>query len=252
MLIDTHAHVNDERLLPFAADIHDGLKAAGIEKVIVAGYDRASSERAVELSREYPAYYSSVGIHPHDSRLAAADDYALFEALSADPKCVAIGETGLDYYYDLSERETQKRVFAEHIELAYSLKKPIIIHVRDAYGDALKLLKDNSGLLTYGGVMHCFGGSAETMREFVKLGLYIAFGGAVTFKNFAKADVVKAVLAERLLLETDCPYMTPVPFRGKDNRPEYIGLVRDKIQEWRQDICVEEVTYKNAKTLFNI
>ena len=100
--------------------------------------------------------------------------------------------------------------------------------------------------------MHCFGGSAEVMREAVGLGLYIAFGGAVTFKNFAKSDVVMAVPAERLLLETDCPYMTPVPFRGKDNRPEYIGLVRDKIQEWRQDIDVEEVTCKNAKTLFNI
>lgn len=252
MLIDTHAHVNDERLMPFAADIHDGLKDAGIEKVVVAGYDRASSERAVLLSREYPAYYASVGIHPHDSDSASADYYALFGKLAADPKCVAIGEIGLDYYYDLSEREIQKKVFAEQIELAYSLKKPIIIHVRDAYGDALKILRDSSKLLAYGGVMHCFGGSAEVMREAVGLGLYIAFGGAVTFKNFAKSDVVRAVPAERLLLETDCPYMTPVPFRGKDNRPEYIGLVRDKIQEWRQDIDVEEVTCKNAKTLFNI
>ena len=252
MLIDTHAHVNDERLLPFAADIHDGLHAAGIEKAVVVGFDRDSSKDAVRLADSYEAYYASVGIHPHDSDSASNGDYALFEELAKQPKCVAIGEIGLDYYYDLSDRETQKRVFAEQIELAYSLKKPIIVHVRDAYGDALSILKGYASRLAYSGVMHCYSGSAESMREFVRLGLYIAFGGAVTFKNFSKSDVVRAVPAERLLLETDCPYMTPVPFRGKDNRPEYIGLVRDKIQEWRQDICVEEVTYKNAKILFNI
>ena len=165
---------------------------------------------------------------------------------------MAIGEIGLDYYYDLSDRDVQKRVFHEQIELAHSLKKPMIFHIRDAYGDALQILKEHRGDLEYGGVMHCYGGSTEMMREFVKLGLHIAFGGAVTFKSFGKAEVVKAVPADRLLLETDCPYMTPVPFRGKDNIPEYIAFVRDKIQEWRTDISVEEVTSENARTLFKL
>lgn len=252
MLIDTHAHINDERLLPLAADIHAGLPEKGIESLVVVGYDCPSSETAAALAAEYPRYYASVGIHPHDADSATKEDYEYFERVSAFDKVVAIGEIGLDYYYDLSDREAQKRVFAEQIELGHALKKPMIFHVRDAYGDALKILKDNASKLEYGGVMHCYGGSGEMMREFIKLGLHIAFGGAVTFKNFSKADVVKAVPRGRLLLETDCPYMTPVPYRGKTNLPEYILLVRDKIQEWREDISVEETTYKNAKELFNI
>lgn len=252
MLIDTHAHINDERLLPRAAEIHESMPEKGIESLIVVGYERPSSESAVELSLKYPRFYAAVGIHPHDSKTASIEDYDRFKELSELLKTVAIGEIGLDYYYDLSDRDVQKRVFHEQIELAHSLKKPMIFHIRDAYGDALQILKEHRGDLEYGGVMHCYGGSTEMMREFVKLGLHIAFGGAVTFKNFGKAEVVKAVPADRLLLETDCPYMTPVPFRGKDNIPEYIAFVRDKIQEWRTDISVEEVTSENARTLFKL
>ena len=252
MLIDTHAHINDERLLPKAAEIHATLGEKGLESVVVVGYDRPSSECAVALSAEYERFYAAVGIHPHDSKSASAEDYDRFTDLCKLQKTVAFGEIGLDYYYDLSDRAIQQKVFREQIELAHFLKKPMIFHVRDAYGDALKILKENAANLEYGGVMHCFGGSAEMMREFVKLGLHIAFGGAVTFKNFGKADVVKAVPKDRLLLETDCPYMTPVPYRGKDNLPEYIGLVRDKIQEWREDEDVEKITSENAVKLFNL
>ena len=252
MLIDTHAHINDDRLLPRAAEIHAGLAEKGLESLIVVGYDRESSECAVRLSTEFKHYFAAVGVHPHDAKSVKEEDYLRFEELSRLPKTVAIGEIGLDYYYDLSDREVQKRVFRRQIELAHSLKKPMIFHVRDAYGDALSILKEERGKLEYGGVMHCFGGSAEMMKEFVGLGLYIAFGGAVTFKNFGKADVVRQVPAERLLIETDCPYMTPVPHRGKENLPEYISLVKDKIQEWREDILVAETTTENARRLFKI
>ncbi|MBO7155848.1 MAG: TatD family hydrolase, partial [Clostridia bacterium] len=183
---------------------------------------------------------------------ATQEDYLYFEKVSTKKKVLAIGEIGLDFYYDLSDRDVQKRVFIEQLELANALKLPVVMHVRDAYGLAYEILKEHNALLNNGGIMHCYAGSLEMLPQFMDLGLHVSFGGVVTFKNFGKAEVVKAVPQDRLLLETDCPYMTPVPFRGKTNMPEYVSLVRDKIQEWRDDINVEEVTTRNAKRFFNI
>ncbi|MBQ8178518.1 MAG: TatD family hydrolase [Clostridia bacterium] len=252
MLIDTHAHLNDERLLPIAADIVSTMQAKGLESIINVGYDRESSEKAVSLAHAYDPLYAVVGVHPHDAKSATKDDYLYFEKVSTDPKVVAIGEIGLDFYYDLSDRDVQKKVFVEQLELAHSLKLPVVMHVREAYGLALEILKENARFLEYGGVMHCYAGSKELLRDFVDLGLHASFGGVITFKNFAKQEVVKSCPADRLLLETDCPYMTPVPFRGKTNMPEYVALVRDKIQEWRPDLDVESITTQNAKRLFKI
>ena len=252
MLIDTHAHLNDERLRPLISEIMGSMQEKGLGAIINVGYDRPSSELALNQAKEYDNLYAVVGIHPHDAKAQTADDYLFFERASADKKVVAIGEIGLDFYYDLSDRDVQKRVFIEQLELAHSLKLPVVMHVRDAYGLALEILKENKRFLEYSGVMHCYAGSKELLKDFVDLGLYASFGGVTTFKNFGKADVVKSCPKDRLLLETDCPYMTPVPYRGKTNLPEYVTLVRDKIQEWRDDVDVESITTQNARRLFNI
>ena len=252
MIIDTHAHLNDERLSPLIGEIMGTMQTKGLGAIINVGYDRPSSELALAQAREYDNLYAVVGIHPHDAKAQTGDDYTYFESVSKDKKVVAIGEIGLDLYYDLSDREVQKRVFIEQLELAHSLQLPVVMHVRDAYGLALEILKENKRFLEHSGVMHCYAGSKELLKEFVDLGLYASFGGVTTFKNFGKAEVVKYCPADRLLLETDCPYMTPVPYRGKTNMPEYITLVRDKIQEWRDDIDVENVTTQNARRLFKI
>lgn len=252
MIIDTHAHLNDERLVPLAQEIMGTMQEKGLGAIINVGYDRPSSELALKQAREYENLYAVVGIHPHDAKAQTQDDYRYFESVSQDKKVVAIGEIGLDFYYDLSDRDVQKRVFIEQLELAHALKLPVVMHVRDAYGLALEILKENKRFLEYSGVMHCYAGSKELLKEFVDLGLYASFGGVTTFKNFGKAEVVKYCPSDRLLLETDCPYMTPVPYRGKTNMPEYITLVRDKIQEWRDDVDVESVTTRNARSLFKI
>ena len=252
MIIDTHAHLNDERLVPLAQEIMGTMQEKGLGAIINVGYDRPSSELALKQAREYENLYAVVGIHPHDAKAQTQDDYRYFESVSQDKKVVAIGEIGLDFYYDLSDRDVQKRVFVEQLELAHALKLPVVMHVRDAYGLALEILKENKRFLEYSGVMHCYAGSKELLKEFVDLGLYASFGGVTTFKNFGKSEVVKYCPSDRLLLETDCPYMTPVPYRGKTNMPEYITLVRDKIQEWRDDVDVESVTTRNARSLFKI
>lgn len=253
MIIDSHAHLNDEKLFPLAEEIHAGLEKNGLSAVVNVGYDEESCLKCVALAEQYRKFYAVVGMHPHDSRLADNAFYDLLTRLSEGKKVLAIGEIGLDYYYDLSPRETQKKVFLEQLELARALKKPVVIHLRDAYGDMYKLLKENRPLSEYGFLLHCYSGSKEMLAEFAKMGAYFSFGGAVTFKNAVdKPDVVRSAPTDRLLLETDCPYMTPVPFRGKPNRPEYIVYTAEKIASFlgkdREEI--EDITLKNTKEFF--
>lgn len=252
MLIDTHAHLNDPDLLPLAGEIAALRAERGPDVIVNIGYDTPSSIVAADLANRYDGFYAVVGIHPHDSKSATAEDYRTLSKLASDPKVRAYGEIGLDYHYDLSDRETQKRVFAEQLELADSLRLPVVLHIREAHGDAVKILKDNRRYLSRGGIVHCYSGSKELIREYLEYGFYFSFGGAVTFRNFGKADVVLAVPRDRLLLETDCPYMTPVPYRGKTNMPEYIRFVRDKIQEWIPEEDVETLTANNAKMIYGI
>jgi hydrolase, TatD family len=250
MLIDTHAHINDPRLLPEAERIYSNLEKDGLSAAINIGYDRPSSEVCLDLANKFEKFYAVLGVHPHDSRLATKEDYDFFAKNASDPKVVAIGETGLDYYYDHSERETQKKVFIEHLELADSLKLPVVIHLRDAYQDMLSIFKEKKSLLNSGVVLHCYSGSVETLREFLKFDdIYFSYGGAITFKNTNKKEVVLATPRDRVLLETDCPYMTPAPHRGETNYPAYINLVRDKMREWI-DGDIDEITTENAKRLF--
>jgi TatD DNase family protein len=252
MYIDTHTHLQDERYNGEGPDIASGLKADGVRFIINIGYDAVSSLKSLELAGKYDNVYAAAAIHPQNAEQASQSDYDDFIRYAASPKFVAIGETGLDYHYE-GNREIQKRVFIKHIEIAYSLKLPVVIHIRDAYEDAYNIIKENKNKMLYGGVVHCFSGSAETAERFLKLGLYISFGGAVTFKNArGLLDAVKVVPLDRILTETDCPYLTPEPFRGKLNYPAYVKYIADKIAQIKNIGVYElnENAYKNARALF--
>lgn len=253
MLIDTHCHLNDEKLLCDVDRIVDDFDKDGIESAICVGYDMPSSELAVTLCEKYERVYAAVGVHPHDADTLDDEACQRILELAKRQKVVAIGEIGLDYYYDLSEREVQKSAFAKQIELADEAELPIALHVRDAYEDTRKILFDMQKYIKNGLLLHCYSGSAEYVKIFDKLDAYYAFGGAITFKN-AKHNLesLAVVPKDRLLLETDCPYMTPVPFRGKTNEPKYVSLVAKKAAEVL-GVTLEEIettTTQNAKRLF--
>lgn len=253
MLIDCHAHLNDERLLPEVDSIVNDMERDNLYAIVNAGCDRESSEICYELSKKYPSLYCVVGFHPEEAAKATKDDYEYFAKISADDKVLAIGEIGLDYYYECCSREKQTEVFMEQLDLAYSLKLPAVIHLRDAYGVMLDLIKKNVGLLKYGALLHCYSGSKEMMQEFDKLGLYFSFGGSVTFKNAVdKPSIIRATPRNKILLETDCPYLTPAPFRGKTNYPKYVNYVAEKVADVLETDkeTVSKLTMANAKEFF--
>lgn len=253
MLIDTHCHLTDERLAPEVEDIIRSMPADGLSALVTVGYDRESSLAGLRLAEEYADVWCTLGVHPHDADKLDDATAAEFVALAAHPKVLAIGEIGLDYYYDLSPREVQKDAFRRQIVLADECGLPVCLHVRDAYGDCLDILTECRDRLSHGVLLHCYSGSAEMVREFDRFGAYFAFGGAITFKNARRnLEALSVVPRDRLLLETDCPYMAPVPYRGRTNRPAYVSLVADKAAEVtgmsREEI--ERVTTENAKRLF--
>lgn len=250
-IFDTHAHYDDEA---FDADrdvLLQSLPGKGIINVIDCGCDIKSSEKALELSEKYDFIFAAVGIHPHEAE--DADENALEEVrrLSKHEKAVAIGEIGLDYHYDFSPREVQKEFFEKQIILANELQMPIIVHDREAHEDTLELLRKYKPK----GVLHCFSGSVESAKEIVSLGMYIGLGGAVTFKNARKPlEVAEWLPLDRLLLETDAPYMTPVPFRGKRNDSSLIPYAALKIAEVKgiDAQAVVDAANENARRLFGI
>lgn len=253
MLIDTHCHLNDEKLLCDVDRIVDDFAKDNLESAICVGYDMPSSELAVTLANKYGKVYAAVGVHPHDADTLDDEACQRLLELAKDGKVVGFGEIGLDYYYDLSEREVQKSAFAKQIELANQASLPVVLHVRDAYEDTRKILFDMRNHIQNGLLLHCYSGSSEYVKIFDKLGAYYAFGGAITFKN-AKHNLesLAVVAKDRLLLETDCPYMTPVPYRGKTNEPRYVALVAQKAAEVL-GVSVEEIeniTTQSAKRLF--
>ena len=250
-MIDTHAHLNDEDLIGRVQEIiNDGY----LEYIVVPGYDFESSKSALALANEHKKVYAVLGCHPHDSKSFTKEECDFYKSHAKDEKVVAIGEIGLDYHYDLSPREVQKEVFKAQIELAYEVGLPVVLHVREAYKDTLDILAECKDKLTNGVLLHCYSGSSEMVREFSKFDAYFAFGGAVTYKNAKKEEVLKAVKKDRLLLETDCPYMTPVPFRGKQNEPKYIRYTAEFVASVL-GTSVEELdslTTQNAKRFFKI
>ena len=255
MLFDSHCHLNDKQLLDDIDDVIKSANEAGVTHFLVIGWDIESSKKAIELAESYPNIYACVGVHPTDVKKIYYTDLLELEKLLNHPKVKALGEIGLDYYWekDPNEREKQKEYFIKQIELADKYNLPVVIHNRDSIEDCLNIVKEHTP--KYGAVVHCFSGSVEVEKEFTKLGLYISLGGPVTFKN-AKTpkEVAKHVSLDKLLLETDCPYLTPHPYRGTRNEPKYIKLVAEEIASLK-GISVDEViqkTHQNTLKLFKI
>lgn len=254
MLFDTHAHYCDDQ---YGKDRDETIRRAkenGVEYIVSASSDVASSVENVTLSQNYDFIYAAVGVHPHNTIdlnnniISALADFASY------PKVVAVGEIGLDYYYDNSPREVQKMWFARQISMARELKLPIVIHDRDAHEDTMSIIKSENAK-EVGGVMHCFSGSVEMAAEVMKQNFFISVAGTVTFKNAKRIiDVVKYVPDDMLLIETDCPYMAPEPHRGHRNESSYIKLIAEQIAKIKGKPLeyIEQITTSNAKRLFGI
>ena len=228
-MIDTHAHLEDDRLIDQVPQIVNDFDNDGLDFVINNSCNLESMTKAYQLAQHYARLYCTVGMHPHDAKEFDQNFANKMMDFAQNNKVVAVGEIGLDYYYDLSDRAIQRDVFAHQIEIADKLHLPITLHIRDAYGDALDVLTAQKRYLNNGVLWHCYSGSAELARQMAKKGHYFAFGGAITFKNANKDEVIKNVPIEQVLSETDCPYMTPVPFRGKTNYPKYVRYVVEKL-----------------------
>ena len=250
-IFDTHAHYDDEKFDGDRAEVLYFVKANGVSRIIDCGCDLKSSLAAVKLSEDFDFIFAAVGVHPHEAEEATEVDFSEIRRLYEKKKVIAVGEIGLDYHYDFSPREKQKEVFERQLILANELNLPVIVHDREAHEDTLMLLKKYKPK----GVVHCFSGSTEGAREILSLGMYIGLGGAVTFKNARKPLEVAAFVPEdRLLLETDCPYMAPVPFRGKRCDSSMIPFSAERIAEVRKtDVqTLIDRCCKNAQTLFGI
>src|SRR3970282_2119344 len=245
MLIDSHAHIQSKEYAGEVEAVIARAREAGVGKIIAVGGadDMSSNTEAIALANTFPDIYATVGMHPHDAKDVGADELRKLKALAADSKVVAVGETGLDYYYDHSPRDVQRRVFAQFIHLARETGLPIVVHERDAAQDVADLLRtEGAGKLR--GVIHCFTGNYEAARGYLDLGFYISFTGIITFKNAdALRDVVRNVPLERMLVETDSPYLTPVPHRGKRNEPAYVRYVAETIANIKA-MSVEELAQR--------
>lgn len=254
MLFDSHTHLNAAQFDEDRHEVIERARAAGVSRMLNIGFNRETIPTSLQLAEQYEFIYSSVGWHPVDAEEMAPSDLQWIEELCAHPKVVAIGEIGLDYYWDTSSKEVQHTVFREQIRLARKVGLPIIIHNRDAHEDVVRILQEEHAE-QIGGVMHCFSGDWEMAKQCLDMNFYISFGGPITFKN---AKLPKEVLAnvplERLLLETDAPYLTPHPYRGKRNESSYVTYIAAAAAEIKQLELEElaEITMENTCKLFNI
>ena len=252
MLFDTHAHLNDPAFDPDREEVMAGLAAKGVGLVMNAGCSLESSRDIVQMAERYPWLYASVGSHPDSANEVDEDVIEAYRQLCRHEKVKAIGEIGLDYYYEDIPREIQKKAFRMQMALAKELNMPVIIHEREAHDDGMRIVKEFPGVT---GVFHCYSGSAEMARQLVNMGWYIGFTGVLTFKNARKAvETAASIPLERIVIETDCPFMAPEPYRGKRNDPGYLYRMAEKLAEIR-GITPEEAaraTTENAKQLYRI
>ncbi|MEG1560367.1 MAG: TatD family hydrolase [Clostridia bacterium] len=250
-LFDTHSHLIDARFDSDREAVIASLEKKNVKRVVDVGCTLSEAEKVKNLIEGNSFIYGACGIHPHNVGGLTMRDIDALRGFYAHKKMIAVGEIGLDYHYDFAPRETQKKWFAVQLELAAELDLPVILHIREAYGDALSILEAQKGKLR--GIMHCFSGSLETAFNCLDLGLYIAFGGAITFKNAKRAaEIAYSMPEDRLLIETDCPYMTPEPFRGKRNDPSLVTLVNKRMAEIRgvEAETMAEITYQNGLRAF--
>lgn len=254
LLVDTHAHLDFAQFDPDRPDVLERAWQAGLGAIITIGIDEVTSRRAVALAQSHPRLFATIGFHPHEA--AKADDRALerLRALAGQAKVVALGEIGLDYHYDHPPREQQQTVFRRQVRLAREFGLPIAVHSREANQEVLAILREE-GAAEVGGVMHCFSGDVSTAEAFIELGFYISLAGPVTFQNATTPKfVARRVPLDRLLVETDCPFLSPHPYRGQRNEPARVTLVVDEIARQRS-IKPEEVarhTGANARRLFRL
>lgn len=251
MLFDSHTHLDDEKFNPDRAGVIEKIKNSGVAYLVNIGCDLPSSRASIALAEQYDFIYATVGVHPHDAQTMDEGTLAELERLAAHPKVVAIGEIGLDYYYDNSPRGVQRYWFARQLELAERLHMPVTIHNRDAHADMLELLKNSSA----SGIIHCCSASPEITREFLKLGYYISFAGPLTYKNSKTAvESAKIVPGDRLLIETDAPYLAPDGFRGQRNDSSLVRHVCAKLAQIR-GVPFDEMaalTCENARRVYRI
>ena len=252
MLFDTHAHLNDTAFDQDREELIAGLKDKGVGFVMNAGCSLQSSKECIALAEKYPFLYASVGSHPDAADEVCEELMETYLQMSRHPKVKAIGEIGLDYYYEDFDRQIQLRAFRMQMELARAADLPVIVHERDAHGDGMEVVREFPDVT---GVFHCYSGEAEMARQLVEKGWYIGFTGVLTFKNARKAvETAQAIPIERIVLETDCPYMSPEPYRGRRNDPGRLIHMAEKLAQIR-NLPVEEIikiTTENAKRLYRI
>ena len=252
MLFDTHAHMNDPAFDADREDVLLGLAEKGVHFMLNVGCCLESSKDCVAMAEKYPFVYASVGSHPDSANEVNEQVIEAYRQMAQHPKVRAIGEIGLDYYYETIPREIQQQAFRMQMDLARELKMPVIVHERNAHDDGMRIAKEFKDVT---GVFHCYSGSAEMARQLVDMGWYIGFTGVLTFKNARKAvETAERIPLERIVLETDCPFMAPEPFRGKRNDPGYLYRMAERLAEIR-GISVDEVqavTTANAKRLYRL
>jgi TatD DNase family protein len=256
MLIDSHAHIQGKEYAGEAEAVIARARAAGVETIIAVGGagDMSSNSEAVALAAKFENVYATVGMHPHDAKDVGPEELTTLRVLAASPKVVAIGETGLDYYYNHSPHDVQRRVFAQFIHMARATELPIVVHERDAAKEAEDLLREE-GAGKLRGVIHCFTGNYEAAAAYLDLGFYLSFTGIITFKNAEPLrEVVRKVPLGKIFVETDSPYLTPVPHRGKRNEPAYVRFVAETIAKVKGVELAEvaRVTSANVNKLFRI
>lgn len=255
MLFDTHAHLNDDAFKDDLEEIIKRAEESGIKLINVVGFDDKSIKRALEIAERYENIYLTVGWHPVEAIDFDNSKYEMIKNIAlTNKKVIAIGEIGLDYYWDKSPKDIQKEVFKKQIALAKEVKKPIVIHCRDSMGDLLEILKEENAK-EIGGIMHCFTGSVESMEIALKENFYISLAGPVTYKNAKNVkEVARCCPIDKLLIETDCPYLPPVPYRGKRNETSYVKYIAQEIADLRE-ISYEKLakqTFENACKLFKL
>ncbi|MHB1126073.1 MAG: TatD family hydrolase [Bacillota bacterium] len=254
MLFDSHAHLNDREFQGKVPGVVERAVEAGVNHITCVGYSLNSSRRSVELSRQYHQIYAAIGVHPHDARTYTEAMEKEFISLAREDKVVAIGETGLDYYRNLSPHDVQEDVFRRHIYMAKKADLPLIIHDREAHRDTVRILQEEKAN-EVGGIIHCFSGSWDMARQCLDMNFYISLAGPVTYQNAVQLqEIARLVPLDRLLVETDCPYLTPHPYRGKKNEPAYVLYVAEAIARIRRIAASElaDITTENALRVYRI